>query len=187
MSCLKSISAKVNDTKLMNHRSSSTIEISSDFLFFLGLWLIWISDPSYTSDLTALLLKPFSPYRTIRHWSDASLHFLSRFLWPSHTLCNSSIYSIRFQSLKAVQSDNFWSPFWLSTLNYSQCEVPFDRPHSISEGLKSFLIPKTLSPFWSSNFRTYTPSCVFLVMWREMIIFNPWLNQKRFAFDRDMV
>jgi hypothetical protein len=57
MRCLKSISGKVNDTKLMNHRSSSTIGMSSAFLVFLGLRLIWIFDPSYTSDLTALLLK----------------------------------------------------------------------------------------------------------------------------------
>jgi hypothetical protein len=57
MKCLKFISAKVNDTKLMNHRSSSIIEISLAFLAFLGLRLRWISDPGYTSDLTALSLK----------------------------------------------------------------------------------------------------------------------------------
>jgi hypothetical protein len=57
MRCLKSISAKVNDTKPVNHRSSSNIEIPSAFLVVLELRLIWISDPSYTSDLTALSLK----------------------------------------------------------------------------------------------------------------------------------
>jgi hypothetical protein len=57
MRCPKSISAKMNDTKPMNHRSLSTIEISSAFLAFTGLIVIWISDPCYTSDLTALSLK----------------------------------------------------------------------------------------------------------------------------------
>jgi hypothetical protein len=54
MRCLKSISAKVNGTKQMNHKSSSTIEISCAFLVFLGLRLIWIYDPKYASDLTVL-------------------------------------------------------------------------------------------------------------------------------------
>jgi hypothetical protein len=123
-------------------------------------------------------LSPFPPHRTIRDWSDASRHFLSWFVWPSHPLCGSSIYSIRFQPLKAVQSADFLSPFWSSTLNCSQPEAPFDRPHSISEGLKSFLIvfPRTLSPFWSSNFGTCPLLMGLLVWWRERSCFRPFIH-----------
>jgi hypothetical protein len=44
-------------TTQINHRFSSTIKISSAFLVFLGLRLMWISDPSYTSNRTAWSLK----------------------------------------------------------------------------------------------------------------------------------
>jgi hypothetical protein len=139
MRCLKSIYAEVNDTKLMNHRSSFTIKISSAFLVFLRLRLIWISGPSWTSDLTALLFKSI-----LATWNEAWL-----IQWKSSFLIVISL-TLSYP-LRALYLFN---------------QVSIIEIHSVGRFLISFLIVHSqllsiLSPVWSSSFNFWGSWVIF--------------------------
>jgi hypothetical protein len=81
----------------MSYRSSFAIEISSAFLVFLEPRLIWISDPSYASDLTALSLTGGNKQ------------------WPEPFLANA-----RFQN--RLSQTGLWSAI-LHKENYPRCHL----------------------------------------------------------------